>query len=105
MNKSFYLKCVFMTDSKQREMSSVMELPLIGHKIFVPGCFSHKEGDDPVDEYFMLMDIDDPGDGVSYIVTQLVGGKYGRPSTEEDDTLHLNLEEFRIFRGYCLRKE
>jgi len=32
-----------------------------GNKIFVPGRFSHKEVDDPKDEYFMLVDISNAG--------------------------------------------
>jgi len=86
-------------------MSGLAAMPLIGNKIFVPKCFSHKEVDDADDEYFILMDISDPGDGVTYTVTRLMGGKYGRISTDHDDTLHLQLDEFRIFRGYYMRTD
>jgi len=85
-------------------MSGSTATPLLGDKIFVPACFSHQEVDDPEDEYFMLIDISDAGDGVNYSVTRLVGGKYGRPSTDDDDTLQLSLEEFLLFRGYYKRK-
>jgi hypothetical protein len=78
--------------------------PVIGNKIFVPGSFSHKEVDVPEDEYFVLLDISDPGDGVNYSVVRLVGGKYGRPSTDDDDIFQLELEEFRKFRGYYMRQ-
>ena len=78
--------------------------PLLGDKIFVPACFSHKEVDDLEDEYFMLTDISDAGDGVNYSVTRLVGGRYGKPSTDDDDTLQLSLDNFLLFRGYYKRK-
>jgi len=84
-------------------MSSFRGTPLIGNKIFVPGHYSHKEVEDPEDEYFMLVDISDAGDGVYYSVTRLVGGKYGRLSTDDDDTLQLDLDEFLLFRGYYMR--
>jgi len=84
-------------------MSCLTDTPILGDKIFVPGRFSHKEVDDPEDEYFMLVDISDPGDGVYYSVVRLVGGKYGGLSTDDDDILHLGLDEFQIFRGYYMR--
>jgi len=79
--------------------------PILGNKIFVPGRFSHKEGDDAQDEYFMLLDISDAGDGVYYSVVRLVGGKYGRLAMDDDDILHLDLDEFRTFREYYMRHE
>jgi len=85
-------------------MSGFVAVPLIGNKIFVPGRFSHKKVDDPEDEYFKLVDISDAGDGVYYSITRLVGGKSGRLSTDEDDTLQLDLDEFCIFRGFYMRK-
>jgi len=84
-------------------MSYLTDTPLLGNKIFVPGRFSHKEVDDPEDEYFILVDISDAGDGVYYSVVRLVGGKYGRPSTDDDAILQLDLDEFRFFRGHYMR--
>jgi len=80
-------------------------MPVVGNKIFIPASYSHKEVDEPEDEYYMLVDISDPGDGVCYTVTRLVGGKYGRVSTDDDDTLQIGLDEFRFFRGYYMRKD
>jgi len=84
-------------------MSSVPPTPLLGNKILVPGCYSHKEDDEPADEYYTLVDINNPGDGMCYSVTRLVGGKYGRLSTDDGDTLELCLEEFSLFRGFFMR--
>jgi len=85
-------------------MSCFAGMPVVGNKIFVPASYSHKEVD-PEDEYFVLVDIHNPGDGVCYYATRLMGGKYGTLSTDEDDTMEMDLEEFRHFRGYCMRKE
>jgi len=87
------------------DMSGCVAMPRLGNKIFVPGKFSHKEEDDPEDEYYMLVDISDPGDGLCLTATRLVGGKHGRLSTDDDDTLQLDLDKFRVFRGYFLRDD
>jgi len=52
-----------------------------------------------------LVDISDAGDGVYYSVVRLVGGKYGRLSTDDDDILQFDSDEFRTFRGYYMRHE
>ena len=93
----------YLSDAKKIGMSDLATMPLIGNKIFVPKCFSHKEDDDVQDEYFILMDISETGNALNYTVTRLMGGKYGRISTDHDDTLQLELDEFRIFRGYYMR--
>jgi len=85
------------------DMSGFADMPVIGNTIFVPACFSHKEVD-PEDDYFTLHDIHNPGDGVYYYLTRLVGGKDGTISTDEDDIIQINLDEFRRFRRYYMRK-
>jgi len=85
-------------------MSGFGGMPVLGNKIFVPASYSHKEVD-PEDDYYVLVDIHNPGDGVCYSATRLMGGKYGTVSTDEYDTMEMNLEEFRLFRGYYMRKD
>ena len=85
-------------------MSGTPGMPVVGNKILVPASYSHKEVD-PEDEYYVLVDIHNPGDGLCYYATRLMGGNYGTVSTDEDDTMEMDLEEFRLFRGFYMRKK
>jgi len=85
------------------DMSGFADMPVIGNTIFVPACYSHKEVD-PEDDYFTLHEIHDPGDGVCYCLTRPVGGKNGTISSDEDDIIQINLDEFRLFRGFYMCK-
>ena len=87
--------------AKYAKMSFVKATPCIGNKIFVPLQYSHAE-ENAEDEYFLLSDIENFGDGECYSVKKLVGGKNGKVSRDPDDNLHLDLDEFYMFREFFL---
>jgi len=95
------IPCTFW---KYARMSFVRATPRVGNKILVPLQYSHTE-EKPEDEYFMLMDMQNFGDGECYSVTKLIGGKNGIVSVDPDDTLHIDLDEFYMFREFFILRK
>ena len=97
------LNPIFPKMCQRKPMSFVVATPCIGNKILVPCQYSHNE-EDAEDEYFILHEIKHHGDGVCYSVTKLDGGDYGTVFTDPNDILHLNLDEFYMFREFFIMK-
>jgi len=85
------------------DMSCFGGMPVLGNKILVPARY-HMAGVEPTDDYYVFDRILDSDDGVLYYATLLVGGTYGTYHGVPH-TMELNLEEFRLFRGYYLSKD